>query len=83
MPEQAVKREDFACWLAILKKGVKAHCLHEYLAEYIIHSDSVSASKSKMVKYQWNVYRNVEKLSFFKSVYYMLNWAISGVFKYR
>ena len=83
MPEQAVKREDFACWLAILKKGVKVHCLHEYLAKYIIHSDSVSACKSKMIKYQWNVYRNVEKLSFFKSVYYMLNWAISGIFKYH
>lgn len=80
---QAVKREDFACWLAILRKGVNAYCFAEPLTLYTMHSNSVSSKKIKMVKYQWNVYRKIENLSFFKSVYYLMNWAIRGVLKYR
>lgn len=83
MPEDAVKREDFACWLRILRTGVCADCLEEALTSYKIHGNSVSSNKIKMIKYQWNVYRRVEKLSFIKSVYYMVHWAIKGVLKYR
>ena len=49
MPENAVKREDLACWLSILKKGVNAVCLHEFLAEYVIHSHSVSSDRKSVV----------------------------------
>lgn len=83
MPETAIKREDFACWLAILKTGEKAYCLHESLTRYKVHTDSVSSKKTKMIKYQWNVYRKVEGLSFVKAGYYMVHWAIRGVLKYR
>lgn len=83
MPEKAIKREDFACWLMILKKTEKAYCLHESLMQYRIHKGSVSSNKTKMVKYQWNVYRKVERLSIIKSCYYMLHWAIRGVLKYK
>ncbi len=83
MPTNAIKREDMACWLSILKNGEEAHCLHECLAQYKVHSNSVSSNKLKMMKYQWNVYRKVEGISFMKSLYYMAHWAIWGVFKYR
>ena len=83
MPTNAEKREDMACWLSILKKGICAHCLHEPLATYKVHSNSVSSNKAKMIKYQWNVYRKVENLSIVKSLYYMTHWAIKGVLKYR
>ncbi len=83
MPEEAIKREDFACWLAILREGEKAYCLHESLTKYRVHTGSVSSKKTKMIKYQWNVYRKVENLSIIKSSYYMLQWAIRGVLKYR
>lgn len=83
MPVEAEKREDFACWLSILKRGINAECLNEDLATYRVHSSSVSANKFKMIKYQWNVYRKVEKINFFKSLYYMVHWAIKGFFKYR
>lgn len=83
MPTDAVKREDFACWLKILKTGEKAVCFHESLTTYRVHSNSVSSNKFKIIKFQWNVYRKVEKLSFFKSLYYMCHWAIRGVLKYR
>ena len=82
MPTDAIKREDMACWLRIMKKGVKAYCLHENLGQYKIHSNSVSSNKLKMMKYQWQVYRKVEKLSWIASLYYMCCWAIMGALKY-
>lgn len=83
MPTNAVKREDMACWLSILKNGEEAHCLHECLAQYKVHSNSVSSNKLKMLKYQWQVYRKVEEINVFKSFYYLTCWAIMGVVKYR
>ncbi len=83
MPEAAIKREDFACWLQILKMGISGGCLHENLTRYRIREKSVSSNKFKMIKYQWNVYRKIEELSVFKSVYYLSHWAIRGIFKYR
>ena len=83
MPPEAEKREDFGCWLSILRRDVKAFCLHRSLTTVKIHAGSVSYNKLKMVKHQWHVYRCVEKLSFVKSAYYMIHWAIKGFFKYR
>ena len=83
MPTNATKREDVACWLSILKNGEQAYCLHECLARYKVHSNSVSSNKFKMIKYQWQVYRKVEQISFFKSLYYMAHWAIRGLLKYH
>ena len=83
MPTNAPKREDVACWLSILKNGTQAHCLHECLAKYKVHSKSVSSNKFKMLSYQWKVYKKVEKLSFLQSLYYMAHWAVCGLLKYR
>ena len=83
MPTSAIKREDLACWLSILKNGTAAYCLHEPLSKYKIHSNSVSSNKLKMLKYQWQVYRKVEKLNVFKSFYYLAHWAVLGLVKYR
>ncbi len=83
MPQTAVKREDFACWLQILKSGVDAYCYHKCLTKYRVHGNSVSSNKLKMVSYQWNVYRKVENLSWIRSAYYMIHWAVRGVLKYR
>lgn len=35
------------------------------------------------MKPQFMVYYKVEKLGFFRSVYYFLHWAVNGYFKYR
>lgn len=83
MPESAEKREDVACWLSILKNGTNGTCLHISLAKYRMHSHSVSSKKVKMLKYQWRLYRKIENLTFFKSLYYLANWAVNGFFKYK
>lgn len=83
MPTDAIKREDAACWLRILKTGVDANCLHKNLTSYRVHTNSVSSNKVRMIKYQWHLYRRVEHLSFFRSAYCMMHWAIKGFLKYR
>ena len=83
MPTNAIKREDMACWLRILKSGEQAHCLHECLAQYKVHANSVSSNKWQMMKYQWQVYRKVERIHTLRSIYYLAHWAIAGVLKYR
>lgn len=81
MPENAVKREDLACWLKLLRKEKYAYLIEEELAYYRVHK-SVSSNKTEMAKYQWRVYRKVEKINIFMSFYYLLNWMIRGLRKY-
>ena len=69
------KRQDFALWLRILKKGHLAVCLHENLALYRNRTNSISSNKFDLVKYNWRLYRQVEAFSIFKSAYY-LAWNI-------
>lgn len=83
MPVQAIKREDLACWLEILKSGIKVKMFHKSLTKYTLRSKSVSSKKFEMLKYQWQVYRKVEKINFFRSVYYLICWAFKGLAKYR
>lgn len=83
MPVDAVKREDVACWLKILKSGREAYRVPGCLAQYRVHSNSVSSNKLKMVKYQWQVYVKVEKLNIFRAAYYITHWAVLGFLRYR
>ena len=77
------KRQDMGLWLQYLKKIDFAYGIQEPLAIYRIRKNSISRDKKSLLKYQWDFYRNVEKLSFFTSVYYMLCWAYYGYLKYR
>ena len=72
MPENAIKREDFAAWLLILKKINYAYKTNGVLATYRLSATSVSSNKRKMIKYHWNLYRNVEKISLFNSLFLMI-----------
>jgi Glycosyltransferases involved in cell wall biogenesis len=82
MPEQAVKREDLACFLNILKKTQYCFSNPEPLSYYRIHSGSVSSSKLKMIKYQYRVYRRCEKINPFKSLFLLWCWAVAGFKKH-
>ncbi|QIH31572.1 glycosyltransferase family 2 protein [Sphingobacterium sp. DR205] len=64
-----VGHEDYVFWLSYLKTGIKAACLDRVLASYRIHPNTVSSNKWKALKYTWNIYKNVEKLSYVKSCY--------------
>lgn len=75
------KREDFATWLAILKKVDYAYGMPDVLAQYRVYASQSSAKKTKMAKENWRLYREIEQLSLFKSIYYFSNYAVRGVLR--
>ena len=77
------KRQDMGLWLNYLKVIPFAHGIKETQAIYRIRENSLSRKKSDLIKYQWQFYREVEKLSVFQSAYYMLHWMYRGFMKYR
>ena len=77
------KRQDMGLWLQYLKEIPFAYGIQEPLAVYRIRKNSLSRKKSKLLKYQWQFYREVEQLSMIKSLYYMINWMYYGFIKYR
>lgn len=74
------RRNDFVMWLKVIKTAHKAYGLQEILAYHRERSDSISYKKATLLKYQWKVYRQIEKLSFGKSIYLLLYKVLSGVF---
>lgn len=62
------KRNDFALWLKIMHDCDRAYGLDEVLASYRVRAGSVSSTrKSKLIKYYWELYRDIERLSNIKS----------------
>lgn len=82
MPE-VHKRQDMGLWLKYLKDIPYAHGIRQPKAIYRIRENSLSRKKSGLIKYQWEFYRNVEKLDIFRSSYYMMHWMWRGFMKYR
>lgn len=77
------KRQDMGLWLQYLKEISYAYGIQEPQAIYRIRENSLSRKKSDLIKYQWQFYRKVEKLTVFQSIYYMLHWMYKGFMKYR
>jgi glycosyltransferase involved in cell wall biosynthesis len=67
------KRQDYGLWLKILKKIDYAYGIEEVLATYRILNNSISSNKINLLKYNYRLFREHEKLSVQKSIYYLLN----------
>lgn len=66
------KRQDFGLWLSVLKKVPFAYKAPGLLAFYRIRNNSISSSKIDLLKYNYKLFREIEKLSIVKSVYYLI-----------
>ena len=66
------KRQDFALWLNLLKR-TNGYGLNECLSSYRFGNNSISANKLDLLKYEWKIYRDVEGLSLFKSIFYTVS----------
>lgn len=73
--------EDTATWLNILRKGYLAYALDEPLVSYRIRRKSASSNKLKASADLWKVYRQNEKLSFIKTLYYFGCYAFNAIKK--
>lgn len=76
-------RDDYAYWLDIMKNGLCAMGYKDILGDYRMRDDSMTASKKKMIKPQWNIYRKVLKINPFSSAWYLFCWGINGILKYK
>jgi glycosyltransferase involved in cell wall biosynthesis len=78
-----LKRQDYGLWLKILKEIGSTKGILEPLATYRILENSVSSNKIKAASYQWKIYREVEELNIFQSIYYFIQYAYYGIRKYK
>lgn len=76
------RRQDYALWLKILKLIKYGYGLDEVLAKRRVLPKSVSSNKIKLLKYHYIIFRKFEKLSFFKTFYYLM-WSVLSKFLYR
>lgn len=74
-----VKSEDTACWWKVLKTIDYAYGIENVLSYYRRSAGTLSSNKLVAVKRIWNLYRNVEKCSLIKSIYYFSHYAVNAV----
>lgn len=80
MPEE--RHEDYIAWLNILKQGFNAYSLPEDLARYRLSGKSVSGNKWKSFVWTWQVYRNSQHLSLFRSAICLFFYVYYGIRKH-
>lgn len=73
--------QDYALWLKLLKSGAQAHVLAQPLTLYRIMPNSISRNKFKKATRQWQIYRQIEKLSFLTTVYCFVHYAWRAIFR--
>ena len=78
MPNVA-RGQDTATWWKVLKKINYAYGLNEILSFYRRSEGTLSSNKLVALKRTWNLYRNVEKLNFFYSLYNFNIYCINAV----
>ena len=74
------KRNDDALWLQILKKEKYIYGMKDVLMQYRIRQNSISSNKWSLVKYHWQLYREIEHLSIIRSVFHVCYWGFIKVF---
>lgn len=82
MPD-ILRRQDFGLWLKILKQVPYAYGLDNPLAYYRVRKTSVSSNKLIASKYNWKLYREIEKLPLYKAIYYFGWYTYRSFLKYK
>lgn len=81
-PFKQTKQEDYILWLELLKKVDFAYGLQESLAFYRVLNNSRSSNKVDLIKFNWKIYREVEKLNLIESIYYFVIYLVRGIKRY-
>lgn len=75
-------RDDYVFWLDIMSQNLVAVGFKDVIVDYRMRVNSMTASKVRMIRPQWKVYRKVLKMNLVKSAFYLLTWGLNGVKKY-
>lgn len=76
-------RQDYVLWLSLLKQGHTGYGIQKVLSKYRIVQNSLSRNKVKMAKQNWKVYREIEEINLFKSLWYFSHYAYFKFNKYK
>ena len=76
-------RDDYALWLSLMKQTDYAYGNQRVMANYRLSANQVTGNKRKVIIPQFMVNYKVEKLGFFRSLYYLLHWDWNGYMKYH
>ncbi|NJP39566.1 glycosyltransferase family 2 protein [Oscillospiraceae bacterium HV4-5-C5C] len=74
------KRNDDALWLQMLKKEPYIYGMTDVLMLYRLRSGSISSNKWKLVRYHWQLYREIEHLSVPRSLFHIGYWGFLKAF---
>ena len=75
--------EDYAYWLDLLQKGLKAVGTPDVLAAYRVSDHSRASNKLASAVRRWRIYRKFLKYPFWRSLGYLRKYAFAGLVKYR
>ncbi|MDT3778182.1 glycosyltransferase family 2 protein [Nitrospira sp. MA-1] len=76
------KRQDYALWLNILRRGHHAYGLNEMLALYRTGGNSLSKNKLSSAMYTFKVLTEIEGISRLKAIHYFVKHLMLGIRKY-
>ncbi len=72
---------DMVLWLELMKRGFDAYGMQQCLAQYRLVSTSNTAKKKKAVIDVWRVYRDIENLNIFFSIYCFIGYVFNAIRK--
>ncbi|MBS6375844.1 MAG: glycosyltransferase family 2 protein [Clostridium sp.] len=75
-------RDDYAYWLDIVRLEGKAYGNQEVLAKYRVLENSTTGNKRKLIRKQYQFYREYLKLEKLASVANLVRWGIAGIIKF-
>lgn len=81
--QEDVFHEDYALWLTMIRDGAVFVGVPEVLVSYRYHSTSRAANKGNSAKSRWVIYRKLLGLSVGVSGWYLVQYALNGLWKYR
>lgn len=75
----AIRHEDYAAWLSILRQGHIAWGIQEELARYHLSESSLSGNKLRAAVWTWRIYRHAEDLNLLKACCCFARYALRAL----
>lgn len=77
------RRNDYALWLRILHREPCIYGLPDILMQYRVRAGSISSKKIPLIRYHWILYRDIEKLGVFQSIFHIMYWGVIKLLKIK
>lgn len=79
MPESMPCHEDYPVWLHIIKQSGVAVGVPTVIAKYCVRGSSLSSNKFQTVRQIWYIYRELEHLNFYSSIFCLFNQSVRAL----